>query len=130
MVTQILYRKDTEFNHCRFDWQESRKTPVRPSQRAPWLHLPNLSGLAARSTRFANAYTGSPLCAPGRASFLSGQLPSATGVYDNAAEFPYRVARGGSWNEEEVTIRSAIRDTNHVTRLDDRLGLRLCTDLD
>ncbi|MDE3122039.1 MAG: choline-sulfatase, partial [Paracoccaceae bacterium] len=36
---------------------------------------------------FANAYTGSPLCAPGRASFMSGQLPSRTRVYDNAAEF-------------------------------------------
>ncbi|MGB0905211.1 MAG: choline-sulfatase, partial [Mangrovicoccus sp.] len=34
-----------------------------------------------------NAYTASPLCAPGRASFMSGQLPSSTGVYDNAAEF-------------------------------------------
>ncbi|WP_370303414.1 choline-sulfatase, partial [Pseudooceanicola sp.] len=43
--------------------------------------------LAERSTRFANAYTASPLCAPGRASFMSGQLPSRTGVYDNAAEF-------------------------------------------
>ncbi|MFD3190590.1 choline-sulfatase [Sedimentitalea sp. HM32M-2] len=54
---------------------------------ADWLHVPNLKRLAARSTRFANAYTASPLCAPARASFMSGQLPSRTGVYDNAAEF-------------------------------------------
>ena len=58
-----------------------------PDGPADWLHAPNLKKLAARSTRFANAYTGSPLCAPGRASFMSGQLPSRTGVYDNAAEF-------------------------------------------
>ena len=58
-----------------------------PDGPADWLHAPNLKALAARSTRFANAYTGSPLCAPGRASFMSGQLPSRTGVYDNAAEF-------------------------------------------
>ncbi len=58
-----------------------------PDGPAPWLHAPNLKALAARSTRFANAYTGSPLCAPGRASFMSGQLPSRTRVYDNAAEF-------------------------------------------
>ncbi|WP_238369682.1 choline-sulfatase [Heliomarina baculiformis] len=58
-----------------------------PDGPADWLHVPNLKKLAARSTRFANAYTGSPLCAPGRASFMSGQLPSRTGVYDNAAEF-------------------------------------------
>ncbi|MCW8842091.1 MAG: choline-sulfatase [Rhodobacteraceae bacterium] len=58
-----------------------------PDGPADWLHTPNLKKLAARSTRFANAYTASPLCAPGRASFMSGQLPSATRVYDNAAEF-------------------------------------------
>ncbi|WP_299598706.1 choline-sulfatase [uncultured Tateyamaria sp.] len=59
-----------------------------PDGPADWLHAPNLKKLAARSTRFRNAYTASPLCAPGRAAFMSGQLPSATGVYDNAAEFP------------------------------------------
>lgn len=58
-----------------------------PDGPADWLHAPNLKKLATRSTRFANTYTASPLCAPGRASFMSGQLPSRTGVYDNAAEF-------------------------------------------
>ncbi|MDP2518173.1 choline-sulfatase [Shimia thalassica] len=58
-----------------------------PDGPADWLHAPNLKKLAAQSTRFQNAYTASPLCAPGRASFMSGQLPSATRVYDNAAEF-------------------------------------------
>jgi len=58
-----------------------------PDGPADWLHAPNLKALAARSTRFANAYTASPLCAPGRASFMSGQLPRRTQVYDNAAEF-------------------------------------------
>ena len=58
-----------------------------PDGPAEWLRVPNLARLAERSTRFRNAYTASPLCAPGRASFMSGQLPSRTGVYDNAAEF-------------------------------------------
>ncbi|WP_353475308.1 choline-sulfatase [Salipiger sp. H15] len=58
-----------------------------PDGPAEWLHAPNLKALAARSTRFRNTYTASPLCAPGRASYMSGQLPSRTGVYDNAAEF-------------------------------------------
>ena len=58
-----------------------------PDGPADWLHAPNLKKLAARSARFRNAYTASPLCAPGRASFMSGQLPSRTQVYDNAAEF-------------------------------------------
>ncbi len=58
-----------------------------PDGPADWLHAPNLRRLAESSTRFANSYTASPLCAPARASFMSGQLPSRTRVYDNAAEF-------------------------------------------
>jgi choline-sulfatase len=58
-----------------------------PDGPADFLHVPNLRRLAERSTRFVNSYTASPLCAPGRASFMSGQLPSRTRVYDNAAEF-------------------------------------------
>ena len=58
-----------------------------PDGPAQWLHTPNLKRLAEQSTRFANTYTASPLCAPGRAAFMSGQLPSKNQVYDNAAEF-------------------------------------------
>ncbi|RJG45934.1 choline-sulfatase [Mesorhizobium sp. DCY119] len=58
-----------------------------PDGPADFLHAPHLKALAARSARFRNNYTASPLCAPGRASFMSGQLPSRTEVYDNAAEF-------------------------------------------
>ncbi|NND21112.1 MAG: choline-sulfatase [Silicimonas sp.] len=58
-----------------------------PDGPADWLHTPNLDLLAQRSVRFANAYTASPLCAPGRGGFMSSMLPSKTGIYDNAAEF-------------------------------------------
>ena len=53
----------------------------------PFLHAPHLKNLAENSVCFPTCYTASPLCAPGRASFMSGQLPSRTKVYDNAAEF-------------------------------------------
>ncbi len=52
---------------------------------------PNLDQLAAQGVVFEAAYTPSPLCAPARAVFMSGRLPSRTGVYDNAAEFPSSV---------------------------------------
>jgi choline-sulfatase len=58
-----------------------------PDGPAEFLHAPHLKALAAKSARFANTYTALPLCAPARASFMTGQLPSRTGVYDNAAEF-------------------------------------------
>jgi len=55
---------------------------------ADFLHVPNLRALYEKGVNFANTYCASPLCAPSRASFMSGLLPSRTGVYDNAAEFP------------------------------------------
>lgn len=58
-----------------------------PDRPADFLHVPHLRSLAERSVRFANAYTPSALCAPARAAFMTGRLPSRTGVYDNAAEF-------------------------------------------
>jgi choline-sulfatase len=48
---------------------------------------PHIDALAARGVVFENAYCGSPLCSPSRASFMAGLLPSRTRVYDNAAEF-------------------------------------------
>jgi choline-sulfatase len=48
---------------------------------------PAMSELAESGVVFDAAYTASPLCAPARASLLTGLLPSRTGVYDNAAEF-------------------------------------------
>ncbi len=58
-----------------------------PNGPADFLHAPNMKALAARSARFKNNYTSSPLCAPARASFMAGQLPRRTRVYDNAAEY-------------------------------------------
>ncbi len=49
---------------------------------------PNLDSLASEGVVFERAYCTSPLCAPSRASLLSGLLPSRLGTYDNGAEFP------------------------------------------
>ncbi|SCM76083.1 Choline-sulfatase [uncultured Pleomorphomonas sp.] len=58
-----------------------------PDGPADFLRTPRLAALSRRARRFSNCYTASPLCAPSRASFMTGLLPSETGVYDNAAEF-------------------------------------------
>ncbi|TCL08809.1 choline-sulfatase [Shimia isoporae] len=48
---------------------------------------PHLDALAERGMRFDAAYCNSPLCAPSRFSFMSGQLISRIAAYDNASEF-------------------------------------------
>ena len=53
----------------------------------PLVRAPNMQALARDGVVFDSAYCASPLCAPSRASFMSGLLPSRTRVYDNAAEF-------------------------------------------
>ncbi len=52
---------------------------------------PHIDALAARGVVFEAAYCNSPLCAPSRGVLTYGRLPSGTGVYDNAAEFPSQV---------------------------------------
>jgi choline-sulfatase len=64
---------------------------MTPRVLAPWggrvARTPTINRLAREGVVFENAYCNSPLCAPSRYAFMSGQLPSATGGYDNAAEF-------------------------------------------
>lgn len=53
----------------------------------PLAQTPNLDRLAARGTRFSNAYTNCPICVPARASLATGQYVHAIGNWDNG--FPY-----------------------------------------
>ncbi|MET1412697.1 choline-sulfatase [Roseibium sp. HPY-6] len=50
-------------------------------------HAPTLDALAEEGVVFENTYCNFPLCAPSRFSMATGQLCSAVGAYDNAAEF-------------------------------------------
>lgn len=54
----------------------------------PAAKTPHMDALAARGMRFDAAYCNSPLCAPSRFAFMSGQHVSRIGAYDNASEFP------------------------------------------
>ena len=49
------------------------------------VHSPTIDRLAAEGVVFDAAYSNSPLCTPARYCMMTGQLPSATHGYDNAA---------------------------------------------
>ncbi|WP_204114481.1 sulfatase-like hydrolase/transferase [Shimia biformata] len=53
----------------------------------PVARTPNLDALAARGTRFTNAYTPSPICVPARAAFATGRYVHDIAKWDNA--MPY-----------------------------------------
>ena len=51
----------------------------------PVVQTPNLERLADEGVRFTAAYTGFPLCAPGRACMMTGRHASEIGAWDNGA---------------------------------------------
>jgi choline-sulfatase len=52
---------------------------------------PHMERLAARGVVFERAYCNSPLCAPSRASMMTGQLSARLPVNDNSEELPASV---------------------------------------
>ena len=57
----------------------------------PFVQTPNLDRLAARGTRFANAWTPCPVCVPARASLATGRYVHEIGYWDNAIAYDGRV---------------------------------------
>ncbi len=57
----------------------------------PIVKTPTIDALARNGVVFDAAYSNSPLCTPARYCMMSGQLPSATHGYDNAAYLPSTV---------------------------------------
>lgn len=56
----------------------------------PLVRTPHLDELAARGTRFTNAYTPSPICVPARAAFASGHYTHHIRLWDNAMPYTGR----------------------------------------
>jgi choline-sulfatase len=52
---------------------------------------PNMDRLAARGIHYRNAYCGSPVCVPARASLMTGMFASDVGSYCNSTPFDGRV---------------------------------------
>lgn len=69
----------------------------------PMVQTPNLDRLAARGTRFTNAYSNSPICVPVRAAIATGQYPHQTGYWDSVIAYDGRVP---SWAHR-------LRDAGH-----------------
>ena len=60
----------------------------------PQAKTPNIDRLVKRGVRFTNASCNGTVCAPSRTSFLSGQYPTTTGLFENQqALSPPRVVR-------------------------------------
>ncbi len=54
----------------------------------PYAATPAIDGLAAEGVRFERCYTASPVCAPARASLLTGLYPHGHGLWANGVTLP------------------------------------------
>ncbi|HVF65728.1 MAG TPA: sulfatase-like hydrolase/transferase [Casimicrobiaceae bacterium] len=69
----------------------------------PYIATPNLDALAARGTRFTQAYTTCPICVPARAAFATGRYVHEIGFWDNGDAYDGSVP---SWHH-------ALREAGH-----------------
>lgn len=91
---------------------------------------PHLDALAERGMRFDAAYCNSPLCAPSRFSFMSGQLISRISAYDNASEFKATVPTFAHYLKS-AGYRTCLSGKMHFVGPDQKHGFqdRVTTDI-
>lgn len=70
--------------------------PFLGSMSHPIVKTPNLDSLAASGVLFRNAYCGSPVCVPARASMMSGMFPSDVASYCNSTPFRHPAPSWGN----------------------------------
>jgi choline-sulfatase len=88
----------------------------------PVVQTPHLDALAARGTRFAHAYTPTPICVPARASFATGRYGHTLGAWDNAK--PYLGTEAPSWGHRLTAQGHKVTTVGklHYRRVDDPTG--------
>lgn len=86
-----------------------------------FVQTPNLDKLAARGTRFSNAYTPSPICVPARAAFATGRYVHDIRLWDNA--MPY-IGEPQGWGHALQAQRTRVESIGklHYRYADDPAG--------
>ena len=73
--------------------------------RFPWLKTPNLDRIATEGIRFRNAFVVNSLCAPSRASLVTGQYGHVNGVTNNHTPHP----------EGNISVATLLRPAGYVS---------------
>ncbi len=86
------------------------------------VRTPHLDALAARGTRFLNAYTNTPICVPARACLATGRYAHRIGSWDNAT--PYVGTEAPSWGHRLTGQGHGVTTIGklHYRRADDPSG--------
>ena len=82
----------------------------------PFTKTPNIDALAKDGVRLSRAYVQSPVCAPSRASFLSGRYPRTCRLRQNGQNIP----------DEEYLVPRLFADNGYVCGLSGKLHISVC----
>ncbi|WP_353210833.1 sulfatase-like hydrolase/transferase [Rhodovarius sp.] len=86
----------------------------------PFLRTPNLDALAARGTRFTNAFVQSGICGPSRMSYYTGRYVSSHGATHNRVPLSVGEVTLG-WHLRESGRALTLAGKTHV--VPDRRGM-------
>lgn len=81
-----------------------------------FVKTPNIDRLAKMGIRFDRAYSQSPVCAPSRASFLTGRYPRTCSVRQNGQDI----------NEDEKLITKLLSENGYTCGLSGKLHISAC----
>ena len=79
----------------------------------PLVQTPNLDRIARQGVNFANAYCGSPVCTPSRASMMTGAYPSDVGSFCNSTV----------WDGSRPTWGARLRNAGYDCRATGKMEL-------
>lgn len=82
----------------------------------PYVNTPNIDRLAEMGVLFERSYCQNPVCAPSRASFLTGRYPRTCGVRQNGQMIP----------ENEKLVTKLLADEGYVCGLSGKLHIAPC----
>ena len=82
------------------------------------INTPAIDSLVKDGTAFKKAYVQSPICAPSRASFLTGRYPRTTRCRQNGQTIP----------PGEILVSKMFRDAGYTCGLAGKLHLASCSD--
>lgn len=84
---------------------------------------PTLDSLARHGIRFTQHYTGSPVCAPSRASLMTGRDPGHSRVRGNYEAGPNGFGSGWPLQRDDHTIAEVLKQAGYTTALIGKWGL-------